>query len=208
MYRCLQLYSRKWTIQMNENLEKQIFDYLYKHLSPSRFEHSYNVAILAVELALKHNENIFAVQIAGLLHDCAKNMDQKKMIKILKKTKNTKFLLDMYKFSPQLLHSFAGEVTAKEKFKIKNKDILNAIKNHTLGRPNMSNLEKIVFVADCCSKDRKFKKAKNIYSLAKTNLDKALVQALQVKIQFVIYNNAWLCPKTLNTWNFYVCKNK
>jgi predicted HD superfamily hydrolase involved in NAD metabolism len=193
---------------MSENLEKQIFNYLYKHLSPSRFEHSYNVAILAVELALKHNENIFEAQIAGLLHDCAKNMDQKKMIKILKKDKNAKLFLDMYKFSPQLLHSFVGEFTAKEEFKIKNKNILNAIKNHTLGRPNMSNLEKIIFVADCCSEDRKFKNVKNICSLARINLDKALMQALQIKIQFVIYNNAWLCHKVLDTWNFYVCKNK
>ncbi|MDR0723576.1 MAG: bis(5'-nucleosyl)-tetraphosphatase (symmetrical) YqeK [Endomicrobium sp.] len=193
---------------MNKNLEKQIFDYLYKHLSPSRFEHSYNVAMLAVELALKHKENTFKAQIAGLLHDCAKNMEQKEMIKILKKNKGTKLFLDMHKFSPKLLHSFASEVIAKKEFKIKNKDILNAIKNHTLGRPNMSNLEKIIFVADCGSEDRKFKEAKNICSVAKTNLDKALLQALQVKMQFVIYDNAWLCPTALDTWNFYVCKKK
>ncbi|MDR1418703.1 MAG: bis(5'-nucleosyl)-tetraphosphatase (symmetrical) YqeK [Endomicrobium sp.] len=193
---------------MSRNLEKQIFDYLYKNLSPSRFEHSYNVAILAVELALKHNEDIFEAQIAGLLHDCAKNMDQKEMIKILKKNKDAKIFSDICKFSSQILHSFASEFTAKKEFKIKNKNILNAIKNHTLGRPNMSNLEKIIFVADCCSKDRKFKETKNICSLARIDLDKALVQALKVKIQFVTYNNAWLCPKTLDAWNFYVCKNK
>jgi predicted HD superfamily hydrolase involved in NAD metabolism len=193
---------------VNKNLEKQIFDYLYKHLNPSRFEHSYNVAMLAVDLALKHNESVFKAQIGGLLHDCAKNMDHKEMINILKKDKNTKFLLDIYKFSPHLLHSFAGEVIAEKEFKIKNKDILNAIKNHTLGRLNMSNLEKIIFVADCCSKDRELKEAKSICSLAKTNLDKALLQVLQVKMQFVIYNNTWLCPKMLDTWNFYVYKNK
>ncbi|MDR2395597.1 MAG: bis(5'-nucleosyl)-tetraphosphatase (symmetrical) YqeK [Endomicrobium sp.] len=195
---------------MSKNLEKQIFDYLCRHLSPARFEHSYNVAMLAIELALKHNAKVMSAQIAGLLHDCAKNVDVKKFISLLKKQKNARFFLNIYKFSPHLLHSFAGEIIAQKEFNIKDKDILNAIKNHTLGRTNMTKLEKIIFIADYCSKDRgsKYKDAKTIRSLAKENLDKAFIKVLKEKIRHLIYNDNWICPKAIDTWNFYVCKDK
>jgi predicted HD superfamily hydrolase involved in NAD metabolism len=193
---------------MNKSLEKHIFDYLSRHLVPARFEHSYNVAMLAVELALKHNENIMNAQIAGLLHDCAKNVDVKKFISLLKKQKNAKFFCNIYKFSPYLLHSFAGAIIAQKEFKIKDKDVLNAIKNHTLGRSNMSKLEKIIFIADFCSKDRKFKDTKIICSLAKESLDKAFIKVLKEKITYLICNDCWICPKAIDTWNFYACKDK
>jgi predicted HD superfamily hydrolase involved in NAD metabolism len=193
---------------MNKSLEKQIFDYLCDHLSPSRFEHSYNVAMLARELALKNNENILNAQIAGFLHDCAKNVNGKKLISLLTKQKDVKFFLNLYKFSPNLLHSFAGEIVAKKEFKIQNQDILNSIKNHTLGRPNMGKLEKIVFIADFYSKDRKFKEAESVCCLAKENLDKAFMKVLQKKINYIISNYDWLCIRAIETWNFYVCKDK
>ena len=67
-----------------KSMEKEIFDYLSRKLSPKRFEHSYNVSVLASELAEIHGENILKAQTAGLLHDCAKSMTDKQMISFLK----------------------------------------------------------------------------------------------------------------------------
>jgi predicted HD superfamily hydrolase involved in NAD metabolism len=194
---------------MCKNIEKQIFDYLSKNLSPKRLKHSYNVAMLATELAPKYALDTAKVQIAGLLHDCAKFMTNEEVINFCKKrSKPLKYFKDIIKFSPHLLHSFAGKIVAKEKFKIKDRDILNAIKNHTLGRKNMCVIEKIIFVTDYVSYDRKWKYAKRIRDLAENDLNKAFFEVLKKKIEHIIDNGMWLCPQIVDTWNWYVSNNK
>ncbi|MDR3274422.1 MAG: bis(5'-nucleosyl)-tetraphosphatase (symmetrical) YqeK [Endomicrobium sp.] len=127
---------------MNRNIEK-IFGYLSIHLSPKIFKHSYNVAVLAGELALRYSIDILKARSDGILHDCAKGMTDKELINFFKRRhKGFKYYQAIIRFSPHLLHSFAGEIIAKENLKIKDCDILNAIKNHTQGRENMSVLEK------------------------------------------------------------------
>lgn len=192
----------------NINIEEQIFDYLSQCLSPKRFEHSYNVATLAVDIASNNYANVLKAQTAGLLHDCAKHIPNTSLISLLKNRKNFKYFKEISNISPQLLHSFAGAIIAKEKFKIKDKDTLNAIKNHTLGRANMSVLEKVIFVADSASLDRKWLHAKRIRNLARTDLDKAFLETLKNKIEYVINDGSWLCPQTVNTWNWYVSNYK
>jgi predicted HD superfamily hydrolase involved in NAD metabolism len=189
---------------MNKSIEVQIFDYLSQHLSPKRFEHSYNVAMFAVELALKNNTNLLKAQIAGLLHDCVKAMADEELVTFFKRRKTFKYFKDIVKFAPHLLHSFAGEIVVKENFKIKDKDILNAVRYHTLGRENMSVIEKIVFVADFVSHERKWKHASRVRNLSKNDLDKAFFEVLKTKIEYVIDSCNWVCPQTIDTWNWYV----
>jgi predicted HD superfamily hydrolase involved in NAD metabolism len=194
---------------MCKNTEKQIFDYLSENLSPEKLKHSYNVAMLAAELASKHASDIVKARTAGLLHDCAKFMINEEVIGFLKNHGETlKYFKDIIKFSPGLLHSFVGEIVAKEKFKIKDRNILNAVKNHTLGRKNMSTIEKIIFVADYISCDRKWKYVKRIRNLAKNDLNKAFFEVLAKKIEHIINNGMWLCPQIVDTWNWYVSNNK
>jgi predicted HD superfamily hydrolase involved in NAD metabolism len=189
-------------------MEKQIFDYLSQQLSPKRFYHSYNVAMLAAELAASNHVNILKAQTAGLLHDCAKSMKDKDLIKFFKKHKSFKYFKEISKFSPHLLHSFAGEIISKEKMGIKDKDILNAIKYHTLGREGMGVLEKIIFIADAASIDRKWRYAKKIKALAKKDLDRAFFATLTEKIEYIIKSGSWLCQQTIDTWNWCVLNDK
>jgi len=195
--------------RMHKGIEKQIFDYLAKHLKPERLEHSYNVAILAVDLASIYNVNILKAQIAGLLHDCAKYMTNKELVNFFKKNNKTLGYFDeLIKFSPYLLHSFAGEIIARKKFEIKDRDILNAVRNHTLGRKDMSVLEKIIFVADSVSYDRKWKNVKRVRDSARKDLDKTFLKVLAGKIGYVINNGMFLYSQTVETWNWYVLNNK
>ncbi|AKL98380.1 bis(5'-nucleosyl)-tetraphosphatase (symmetrical) YqeK [Endomicrobium proavitum] len=189
-----------------KNLEEEIFKYLSEHLSPKRFEHSFAVSKLAVELAAKNGENIYSAQTAGLLHDCAKFMQGKDFLGFFKNRTKPKYFNEIKKYAPELLHGNAAAFIAKEKFAVKNKDILSAIANHTFGRENMSKLEKIIFIADSVSEDRKYKNASKIRALAKKDLDKAFVEVLKHKIYFVINNEKWFCAQTLDTWNFYAAK--
>ena len=187
-----------------KSIEKDIFDYLAGNLSPKRFEHSYNVSLFACELAEIYGADILSARLAGLLHDCAKFMTAKQMQVFFKNKKNMiSHFKEISGKSPELLHSFVAAEIVKTKFNIKNPDILNAVKNHTLGRKNMSLLEKILFVADAVSYDRKYKKAAAIRKLAKEDINKAFAAVLANKITYVINEGKWLCPLTIDTWNYY-----
>ncbi|OEG69303.1 hypothetical protein ATZ36_10250 [Candidatus Endomicrobiellum trichonymphae] len=72
----------------------------------------------------------------------------------------------------------------------------------------MCAIEKIIFVADYVSYDRKGEYAKRIRNLAKNDLNKAFFEVLTKKIEHIIDRGMWLCPQIVDTWNWYVSDNK
>jgi nicotinate-nucleotide adenylyltransferase len=197
------------TKQVTNELDDEIFKYLSIHLTQKRLEHSYNVANLAVLLAEKNSVNVLKAGIAGLLHDCAKYMTDVELIRFFKnRERNFKYFKEISANAPDLLHSFAGVVIAQEHFKIKDESILKAIKYHTLGRENMSVLERLIFVSDSISYDRKWERAEVLRELAKENLNEAFFEVLAQKIYCVVNNRRWVCPQSINTWNWYVSNFK
>jgi len=191
-----------------KNLEKNIFEYLSRNLSPKRFEHSYNVSKLAVELAARHGENILKAQTAALLHDCAKNMSGAELVKTCARAKiKVKYFDEIKINAPHLLHSHVSAYIAKKHFCIKDKNILAAIENHTLGRPGMSVLEKIIFIADFASLDRKHKHTSKIRKTAMVNLEEALIRVISDEIKYIAGKGMWLCMQSVDTWNYYAKKD-
>ena len=118
-----------------------------------RFEHTLGVEYTAAALAMRYGEDIRNARTAGLLHDCAKCLSDKKRLSICRKNKIP--MTELEKKNPFLLHGKVGAYLAKQKYGIKNQDVLNAIRNHTTGRQGMSLLEKIVFIADYIEPCRK-----------------------------------------------------
>ncbi|GAB1401743.1 bis(5'-nucleosyl)-tetraphosphatase (symmetrical) YqeK [Elusimicrobiota bacterium] len=184
-------------------MENKIFDYLYKHLNSERYEHTLQVYNFAVKLGNYYNENLCNIQIASLLHDCAKYMtlEESKNYILLNKVK-IKYYSFLLEFAPQVLHAYISEDIAKRKFNIKNKEVLNAIKYHTVGRVNMGNVEKIIFIADALSPDRKFKIDMPDNIIYK-DLNQTFKFVLQNKIQYVVSNFKILHPDVINIWNYY-----
>ncbi|MBR3628813.1 MAG: bis(5'-nucleosyl)-tetraphosphatase (symmetrical) YqeK, partial [Elusimicrobia bacterium] len=133
---------------MNKNIEQKIYNYLSSHLKEERYNHVLAVNDLAVKLAKQYKLDIFKISVAALLHDCAKNMTLEENIKYIKKNnlkiKNADFII---KYLSQVLHSYIGADIAKKEFNIKDKEIINSIKNHTVGRIGMSKYEKVIFIA-------------------------------------------------------------
>lgn len=138
---------------------KKIKKYLKKHLTKDRYQHTLGVAYTAASLAMKYNTDtsnanlVKRAYLAGLLHDCAKCMSDEKKLHIC--DKNNIPYSDIESQHPYLLHGKVGAHIAKTKFKINDEDILQAITWHTTGRPNMSLLEKIIFIADYIEPSRK-----------------------------------------------------
>ncbi len=181
---------------------KKIFDYLSSHLSEKRYAHTLAVNELAIELAKYYNLDIFKCSVAALLHDCAKNMTLEEMKKYISKNKlKIKDYDFIVEYLPQVLHSHIGADIAKKVFKIKDKDILNAIKNHTVGRVGMSDYEKILFLADALSADRKYDKSFVPENILFGNLNEAFKLVLQNKIKYVMENGSVLHPDVVKIWN-------
>ncbi len=189
---------------MIKNIEKQIFEYLSLHLKTERYKHILAVNDLAIKLAKAYKLDIYKVSIAALLHDCAKNMSLEENIKYVKDNKiKIKYFDFIIKYLPQVLHSYIGADIAEKNFKIKDKEIINSIKNHTVGRIKMSDYEKVIFIADSLSLDRKYKKSFVSKKVMFSNLDETFKLVLQNKINYVISAFRVLHPDIIKIWNYY-----
>ena len=189
---------------MDKNIEQKIYNYLASNLKPERYNHVLAVNDLAIKLAGNYKLNIMKISIAALLHDCAKNMTLEDYVKYIKKNNlKIKYIDFIIKYIPQVLHSYIGADIAKKQFGITNKEILNAIKNHTVGRIGMSNYEKIIFIADALSLDRKYKKTFVSKKIMFSDLDKTFKLVLQNKIKYVVSNFKVLHPDIIKIWNYY-----
>ena len=187
---------------------KKIKKYLKQNLTKDRYQHTLGVAYTAAALAMKYNTDISNANLvkraylAGLLHDCAKCMSDEKKIHICDKY-NIAYS-NMEKEHPYLLHGKIGAHIARKKFKIKDQDILQAITWHTTGRPNMSLLEKIIFIADYIEPSRKpVKELDLIRRLAFEDIDQTMEKILSNTLKYLDGKNAPVDTMTQTTYESY-----
>ena len=185
----------------SSNLRK-IRKSMEKTLDPKRFEHTLGVAYTAAALAMRYGEDMIKAETAGMLHDCAKCMSNEKRIAICEKHNIN--INDIEHQNPFLLHAKVGSYLAMQKYDVHDSDIINAILNHTTGRPNMSMLEKIIFIADYIEPGRK--QAPNlseIRRLAFEDLDEALFRILGDTLVYLDSVEGDIDPMTQKTYDFY-----
>jgi predicted HD superfamily hydrolase involved in NAD metabolism len=183
--------------------KKKIIKYLKKNIRQKRFDHVMGTAECAVKMAEAYGADADKAETAALLHDSAKELSDKT---ILKKAKKYGFEIDkMYLDIPQLLHGAAGALIAGEKFGIEDADILEAICYHTVPKPHMCDLAKIIYVADKIEKTRTFSDVKEIReAVGRKSLDHVFLMTLKrVKLSHIL-NNKPLHPASLATYNHIV----
>lgn len=177
---------------------------LRKELSQKRFSHTIGVQYTAASLAMRYHYDIEKAQIAGLLHDCAKEYSDEKMLEKCKKYRIT--MTDVEKRNPYLLHCKLGAYLAKSEYQIQDEDILQAITSHTTGRPEMSLLEKIIYVADYIEPGRRtFKELISIRSMAYVHLDKTVYMILKYTLDYLENRkkSKEIDPTTVATYQYY-----
>lgn len=181
---------------------KKIRKKMERILDSKRFEHTLGVSYTAANLAMCYQVDINKAQTAGLLHDCAKCIDNDKKISICEK--HNIQINEIERQNPFLLHAKVGSYIAMNKFNIHDQDVINAILNHTTGRPDMSPLEKIIYVADYIEPCRK--QAPNlteVRQLAFRNLDLALLRILEDTLHYLHNIDSAIDPMTQKTYDFY-----
>ena len=141
-------------------------------------------------------------RMAGLLHDCAKYLSADDKIAYSKR-----FGMPMSKYekkNPELLHAKLGACFAHTKYGVTDPEILSAITWHTTGKPDMSLLDKIVYVADYLEPNRN--QAPNLHEvreLAFWDLDECLCQILEDSIKYLSNKKSTTDPMTMRTWEYY-----
>ena len=162
-----------------------------------RYIHSVNVAKSAVRLARLYGADEKKAEIAGILHDCCKELVKDEMLQIIS---DGGIILDIVEQnSSKLWHAIAGSVFIRDELGISDEDIINAVRYHTTGRAGMSILEKVIFTADFISDERDYPDVDVMRKNAFESLDDAMLYALQFtlknlsSIKLPIHSNAIDC---------------
>lgn len=176
------LVERKDTSSMTYN---EINSQLQKVLPRKRYEHTLGVADTAACLAMCYGEDIQRARITGMLHDCAKCLPDDEILKQCEK--RGLIITETQRKMPFLLHGMLGACYAKERYGVTDEEMLHAIEFHTTGHPNMTLLEKIIFLADYIEPGRKQIPGLDfIRSTAFTDLDRAIYQTLKNTLKYLM----------------------
>ena len=174
--------------------------WLKKNLDDERYEHSIGTAETASELAEKFGLEPQRAYLAGLVHDCAKCLPKAEMLKIM----NGLAVDECEMINPKTYHAPVGAYLARKEFGINDDEILSAVRWHTLGKMNMSEFEKIVFVADKIEpRTRPVEYINKIKPrLAEENgLDMALLECFKGTIKSLADRELKICMSTIDIYN-------
>lgn len=195
-------FDRKVKKQLKQ-LRPEIESWLKQIVNQERFNHIENVAMVAKKYAKKLDLDHYKAELAGWLHDCAKEMPDEKLLEIAKQKNIHLDETDLE--TPHVLHARVGAELAKEKFGIDDPDVLGGIRCHTLGEADMSKLTMVVYLADSTEPGRERKKAAPLRKAFKEKgLEAAVLQAINNKLINVIEKGAKIHPHTIKARNWLI----
>lgn len=179
---------------------------LISSIGAKRFNHSIRVVDTAMSLSRKFNVSLKKTHMAALLHDCGRLKDDNKL---LEKMKYYGIILDNDTCrNLNLQHAILGRYIASEEFGIKDYEILNAIRFHTTGRSHMTDIEKIIYLADAIEPDRDYEGVELIREMSKVDLDRALLSSLEQTLEFLKEKNVSINKNTIEAIEWLKNTNK
>lgn len=175
---------------------------LKKRFSKERYIHTQGVLEVATKLAKKNNVNLDKTIIAALLHDYAKPLSKNELLKYADRINEN---IDKTEIKiPSVLHAPVGAFLVKKKYDIIDKDILKAIRYHTIGNPAMSKLALIIFISDFIEPNRKYPGVEKLRDISKNKLSQLTVAVCNQSIKYNINKDKIIHPNTLLLRNEYL----
>lgn len=181
--------------------EDEIKKWLSENLNEERYSHSLGTAQCAKELALKFGLAPEKAYIAGLLHDCAKCFSNEKLLEIIKDNLEVE---EAEMLNYKTLHAPVSAYYAKKVFGVTDEEILSAIRWHTLGQINMTEFEKIIFLADKIEPNTRDKSYREeILNILEENngLNKALLKCYKETLKSLVKRDLKICLLTVEIYN-------
>jgi len=183
---------------------RQVIEYLKTirkfMVSRQRAAHIQRMEEDAWEFSKLHKVAYEKLQLAICAHDLFRDIEPEKLIKIsriwgLKITK-------LEKFAPVLLHGKVASEYLRNRFNLKDIEILDAVAYHTSGIPTDSPIVRSLVILDTLEHGRTFKGADELRAIAKRSLNKGYVEVIKNKIEYALNEGLLVLPKTVETWNF------
>lgn len=191
---------------MNYTCNTELSSWLKENLSEERYFHTLGVAETSKELAKLFNLNEEKAYLAGLLHDCAKGFSKEKNLEII----NSYLKIDACEMiNPKTYHAPVGAYIAEKELGITDNEILSAIRWHTIGKLNMSDFEKVIFIADKIEKNTRPPEMINQIRpklFEKNGLDNALLECYKITINSLTERNLKICISTIEIYNELLSK--
>ncbi len=183
----------------------EIIDRMRDTLSDFRFSHCVRVEKVSRGLAAEFGGDIQRAGLAGLLHDYAKERSDQEFADVITKKNLDPTLLN---YNNAIWHGVVGAEIVKDELGIYDEDVLNAIRRHTVGATNMTQIDKCVFVADFIEPARDFPGIKEARDYAEKSLDSAVAFELKHSLEHLISKNREIYPETFVSYNYWITKGE
>ena len=181
---------------------EQACKWLKENLNEKRYQHSLGTAECAQKLAQQFGLNEEKAYVAGLLHDCAKCFSDEKLLEII-----DKYLDDVdndERSNKKTLHAPGSFYIAKTVFGVTDLEMLSSIRWHTLGKSDMTDFEKIIFLADKIelrTRSDEYRKRITKDLDSENCLNKAILECYKETIKSLVDRNLKICPLTIQIYN-------
>ncbi len=177
----------------------EYYEYVKTSLLEKRLKHTANVVTTALKKAKNLGLDKKKVETACLLHDCAKYLDYK-----------TVRDFELGEGVPEpVIHSFLGAHVAKTRLGVDDEEIIDAIRFHTSGKPNMTLLGKLVFVADMVEESRNYEGVEYLRELYnKSDFEFCFRECLREEYIHLLNKKGEIYSETLNAYEYYITNKK
>ncbi|WP_240986670.1 bis(5'-nucleosyl)-tetraphosphatase (symmetrical) YqeK [Acididesulfobacillus acetoxydans] len=163
-------------------------------LSARRFRHTLGVASLAEDLARRHGLDPARARYAALLHDLAKEIPEKQQVCLAQRWHLIRYSED--ESCPSVLHGPLVSYWLANCCGLADRDILAAIAHHTLGAPNMSRLEMLIYSADLAEPGREFPQVDNLRQALYHSLEKGTLTCVEHTLHYLEESHRPIHPLT------------
>ena len=171
-------------------------------MKPERIEHTFGATVTGIKLAKLNGVKVDDAVRALLLHDIGKYATDEMLSRYgIEVPEEVKAL------PPSVQHAPIGALIAEKAFKIRKKSILDAISYHTTGKPKMSKLARVVFMADFIEPGRTFSHVDELRAVTFRKLDLGVEAGLKRAIAHVTDDGGVLCPLTVEAYEYYALRN-
>ncbi|WP_216828993.1 bis(5'-nucleosyl)-tetraphosphatase (symmetrical) YqeK [Alkalihalobacterium elongatum] len=176
----------------------QALEIVKPHLTDHRYTHTIGVMETAIQLAKQQGIDEEKAELASIFHDYAKFRPKDEMRQLIREQNLGD---DFLHYGNELLHAPCGAYWVEHEVGIKDDEILSAIRYHTTGRPNMTTLEKVVFLADYIEPGRQFPGVEEVRETAANDLNYACIMSLRNTMTFLMKKSQLIYPDTLAAYN-------
>ena len=177
-----------------------LYNDIKEALSEKRFKHSEGVVNRAIEYAKVYGVDIETVKLVAIAHDIAKELPEEQERAYI--AQYNIMLDEIEQISHNLVHAKLGACICKDKYGF-TEDMVNAVRYHTTGRPNMSMLEKIIYLADATDPNRNYEDMDYYVDTIKNNIDIGMREVSKWVVSHLLENNNIVHLDSVRCYNFY-----